>query len=213
MNAQERELAELAEFDNTVSNIKGKEDTTPPKDAEITFDKESYKVGDTIVATVKLQDDESGVDVSASKYVINTNAGGITEEDIMTSFDGEDVRQTISYTPEKPGTYYLYVVTVDKNGNEKVTIKQVAVDTWTVSFSNGYSISACYGNNISSSFELQPGWSAEVKGYGVPGNADGGCFLEVQVGKTVLWHYEDRSVGGTVIKNSSDDAVIYTLHA
>ncbi len=157
--------ARLTDGNNTGGNARKKvEDTTPPKEAEITFNKESYVVGETIEVTVKLQDDESGVNVGASGYVINTNAEDVTEE-MWQSFTDDDVEQTISYKPDGPGTYYVHIKTVDYNGvvvcnssPAPVVIVKIAFDgpTSLVSLSNAGK------NRQKCSFTIQPGWGVTI---------------------------------------------------
>ena len=125
----------LKDGDKT-SQVQSKQisDTANPGNANIVFNKTELIVGETLTATVDHVDNESGVNISQSKWVFNTSSSNIGTEDgnytgTFTS-DGEQ----ITLNSSTAGEFYLHVLTVDVAGNrtetisEKVTISGVTGD-------------------------------------------------------------------------------------
>ena len=97
-------------------------DTVIPQDAEIKLSGTNTTTEGSVTATVTLKDNESGVNVTASKWTYNTNSGniGINESSYNNTFSSNG--QTIQLKATTPGTYYLHVLSVDNAGNKKETI-------------------------------------------------------------------------------------------
>ena len=100
------------------------EDKLPPQNATIDLSGTTTDTEGSVTATVTLKDNESGVNVTGSKWVINSSSGNIgTEEASYTnSFTAEQEKITIKNTTA--GTYYLHVLTKDNAGNKSETVSQ-----------------------------------------------------------------------------------------
>ena len=100
------------------------EDNIAPQGTTISLSGTSTDTEGSVTATVTLKDNESGVNVTGSKWVINSSSGKIgTEEASYTnSFTAEQEKITIKNTTA--GTYYLHVLTKDNAGNKSETISQ-----------------------------------------------------------------------------------------
>ena len=100
------------------------EDKTAPQGTTISLSGTSTDTEGSVTATVTLKDNESGVNVTGSKWVINSSSGNIgTEEASYTnSFTTEQEKITIKNTTA--GTYYLHVLTKDNAGNKSETVSQ-----------------------------------------------------------------------------------------
>ena len=104
-------------------------DAVNPQDASISLSGTSTNTEGSITATVTLNDNESGVNVTASKWIYNTNSGyiGTSESSYNNNFSSNG--QTITLKSTTAGTYYLHVLTVDNAGNKRETISNaVAVE-------------------------------------------------------------------------------------
>ena len=94
----------------------------------------TVELGGTLTAEVTQTDNESGIDISQTKWVFNTEAGNIgTEASKYTGGTFAKTQETITIPTTTGGTYYLHVLTVDNAGNKKeiissaVTIKSSIV--------------------------------------------------------------------------------------
>ena len=99
------------------------QDTTAPEKANIEVTPTSLIVGESLTATVTHIDNETGVDTSASKWVMNQSAAEIGTDDISAytgTFDANT--DTITLDSNTAGEYYLHVLTVDKAGNKTETV-------------------------------------------------------------------------------------------
>ena len=97
-------------------------DLNKPQDAGISLSGTSTNTEGSITATVTLKDNESGVNVTASKWVYNTTSGAIGENESSYTGGSFSSGQTIQLKATTAGTYYLHVLTVDNAGNKKETI-------------------------------------------------------------------------------------------
>ena len=72
-------------------------------------------------------DNESGVNVTASKWILNTTSGniGIDEGSYTNSFTINP--EELVLTAEKQGTYYLHVLTKDIAGNKRESIIEIVL--------------------------------------------------------------------------------------
>ena len=99
------------------------EDLIKPS-AQISLSGTSVETTGSITAIVTFTDNESGLNITGSKWVYNTNAGAIGEDagNYANSFTNNNNPQTITLNSGTAGTYYLHVLTVDNAGNKKETI-------------------------------------------------------------------------------------------
>lgn len=114
--------------DITISNI----DKVAPNDA--TINKTEFNTKDFTIQ-VKLVDDYSGIDIDKCKYVLDINK--TSDYSNATSFTS--ATQNISLNVSKDGTYYLHILSVDKAGNEKDTVKEIKVDSTSPEYKVTYS--------------------------------------------------------------------------
>ena len=83
----------------------------------------TVEIGGTLTAEVTQTDNESGINISQTKWVLNTEAGNIgTEVSKYTGGTFTKTSETITIPTTTGGTYYLHVLTVDNAGNKKETI-------------------------------------------------------------------------------------------
>ena len=97
-------------------------DTVAPQASTINLSATSTTTAGSVTATVTLKDNESGVNVTASKWVYNTNSGNIGTNESSYNNNFSSNGQTITLKATTAGTYYLHVLTVDNAGNKKETI-------------------------------------------------------------------------------------------
>ena len=102
-------------------------DTVAPQDAGISLSGTSTTTAGSVTAKVTLKDNESGVNVTASKWVYNTNSGNIGTNESSYNNNFSSNVQTITLKATTPGTYYLHVLSVDNAGNKKEIISSSAV--------------------------------------------------------------------------------------
>ena len=99
------------------------EDKLPPQAATIQLSGTITDIEGSVTAIVTLKDNESGVNVTESKWVYNTTSGniGIDEGSYTNNFTTNSEQITLKSTTI--GTYYLHVLTKDIAGNktEKVS--------------------------------------------------------------------------------------------
>ena len=108
----------LKDGDKT-SQVQSKQisDTANPGNANIVFNKTELIVGEALTATVDHVDNESGVNISQSKWVFNTSSSNIgTEDGSYTGTFTSDGEQ-ITLNSSTAGEFYLHVLTVDVAGN------------------------------------------------------------------------------------------------
>ena len=114
-------------YDGTSSgknaNIEVRDDIDPT--ATIKLSGTAVEVGGTLTAEVTQTDNESGINISQTKWVLNTEAGNIgTEASKYTGGTFTKTSETITIPTTTGGTYYLHVLTVDNAGNKKEIISE-----------------------------------------------------------------------------------------
>ena len=114
-------------------------DTVAPQDATISLSGTSTNTTGSVTATVKLNDNESGVNVTASKWVYNTSSGYIGTKESSYNSNFSSNGQTITLSTTTAGTYYLHVLTVDNAGNKKETISSAVTVTKALVADGSYS--------------------------------------------------------------------------
>ena len=93
-------------------------DTIAPKAANIVLSSTSVKGGADFTATVTQEDIESGINVKASKWVLDTTSGDIgTDDSLYTGGTFTNTTEIIHLSANVAGTYYLHVLSVDNAGN------------------------------------------------------------------------------------------------
>ena len=102
-------------------------DNIAPTKATIAPNTTSLLIGETLTATVTHIDNESGVDIGNSKWVMTTNQAEIgTEEGNISKYTGSFTTngETLTLNSSAAGTYYLHVLTVDNAGNKTETVSE-----------------------------------------------------------------------------------------
>ena len=123
-------------YDGTSSgkyaNIEVRDDIVPT--ATIKLSGTAVEIGKPLTAEVVQTDNESGININQTKWVLNTEAGNIgIEASKYTGGTFTKTSETITIPTTTGGTYYLHVLTVDNAGNKKeiissaVTIKSSIV--------------------------------------------------------------------------------------
>ena len=103
------------------ANVQVSDDKAPS--ATIDFNKTTVETTDELTATVTQTDEGSGVNISQTKWVFNTEAGEIgTEAASYTGGTFTETPETITLPTDTAGTYYLHVLTIDNAGNAKEVI-------------------------------------------------------------------------------------------
>ena len=97
-------------------------DTKAPTKATIKLNKENLTAGDTLTAKVTHIDNESGVDLAQSKWIMNQTASEIGTEAGNYTGTFSSNEETITLDSKTTGEYYLHILTVDKGGNKTETI-------------------------------------------------------------------------------------------
>ena len=114
-------------YDGTSSgknaNIEVRDDIDPT--ATIKLSGTAVEIGKPLTAEVVQTDNESGINISQTKWVLNTEAGNIgTEASKYTGGTFTKTSETITIPTTTGGTYYLHVLTVDNAGNKKEIISE-----------------------------------------------------------------------------------------
>ena len=102
-------------------------DNIAPTKATIAPNITSLLIGETLTATVTHTDNESGVDITNSKWVMTTSAAEIgTAEGNISQYTGNFTTngETLTLNSSVSGTYYLHVLTVDSAGNRTETVSE-----------------------------------------------------------------------------------------
>ena len=119
-------------YDGTSSgknaNIEVRDDIVPT--ATIKLSGTAVEIGKPLTAEVVQTDNESGININQTKWVLNTEAGNIgTEASKYTGGTFTRTPETITIPTTTGGTYYLHVLTVDNAGNRKEVISEKIVIT------------------------------------------------------------------------------------
>ena len=101
------------------------DDKTLPQAANISLSGTSTDTKGSVTATVTLTDNESGVDVTGSKWIYNTTAGNIGLEETSYTNNFIENPEQLKLSADTAGTYYLHVLTKDVAGNKIETISEV----------------------------------------------------------------------------------------
>ena len=100
------------------------EDNIAPQGTTISLSGTSTDTEGSVTATVTLKDNESGVNVTGSKWVINTSSGNIGTEEASYTNNFTKNPEQIEIKNTTAGTYYLHVLTKDIAGNKTETVSQ-----------------------------------------------------------------------------------------
>ena len=110
------------------ANIEVRDDIVPT--ATIKLSGTAVEIGGTLTAEVTQTDNESGININQTKWILNTEAGNIgTEASKYTGGTFTKTSETITIPTTTGGTYYLHVLTVDNAGNKKEVISERIVIT------------------------------------------------------------------------------------
>ena len=115
-------------------------DEQKPQKASINLSSASIETGASVTATVTHIDNESGPNITASKYIWNTSSTELGEDaSRYTEGTFDSNGQEISKTMSAEGTYYLHVLTIDKAGNATETVSDaITVKTAGIPESESY---------------------------------------------------------------------------
>ena len=155
-------------------------DSTVPQAATISLSRTSATPAKGITATVTLKDNESGVNVTSSKYIYSTTSGNIgttsTTWNSASSFSSNG--QTITLKSTTVGTYYLHVLTVDNAGNKTETV------------SSGVTVEDQYDMNMpyNGSYYEKKGVNTPKLGTGMTAIKWNGSTWEETKGNDVDWY-------------------------
>ena len=119
-------------YDGTSSgkyaNIEVRDDIVPT--ATIKLSGTAVEIGKPLTAEVVQTDNESGININQTKWVLNTEAGNIgIEASKYTGGTFTKTQETITIPTTTGGTYYLHVLTVDNTENKKEVISERIVIT------------------------------------------------------------------------------------
>ncbi len=110
-------------FKIEISNV----DKTLPKTAKIEFDKITASVNTVIKATVTQYDDETGIDITNCKYIVNTSKDELGTDSSLwnnaTKFSFNP--QIIDIKQATAGNYYLHILSIDGGNNLFETVSDV----------------------------------------------------------------------------------------
>ena len=105
------------------ANIEVRDDIVPT--ATIKLSGTAVEIGKPLTAEVVQTDNESGININQTKWVLNTEAGNIgIEASKYTGGTFTKTSETITIPTTTGGTYYLHVLTVDNAGNKKEIISE-----------------------------------------------------------------------------------------
>ncbi len=103
------------------------DDPTPPNDASIVINENFPQIISKLKATITQSDEISQIDVVNSKWLINKESGKLKDKMGYNWNSFTNNPEVVDISQTEPGIYYLHVVSVDFNGNEKETIKLVNI--------------------------------------------------------------------------------------
>ena len=110
------------------ANIEVRDDIVPT--ATIKLSGTAVEIGKPLTAEVVQTDNESGININQTKWVLNTEAGNIgIEASKYTGGTFTKTSETITIPTTTGGTYYLHVLTVDNTENKKEVISERIVIT------------------------------------------------------------------------------------
>lgn len=107
-------------------------DLNPPNEAEITLNKTSEWIGGsltgTITATVRISDNNSGIDREKCKYIINGEASkiGIDSTKWSTAETLQSENTKINISSNTASNKFLHILSVNKSGNKIETVSKQA---------------------------------------------------------------------------------------
>ena len=99
-------------------------DRIPPNEAQITLSATRTDIGKTVTATVKVSDNQSGIDIAKCKYIINNSANklGVNSSSWSSGTTLTGVTSNVSLSSNTRGSLYLHVLSVDNYGNKTETV-------------------------------------------------------------------------------------------
>lgn len=108
------------QFTTNIDNI----DDKAPQKAIIEISNTEVERNETIQATIKQEDKESGIDITNCKYIINQteNNIGLDSSDWNGAQTFVETPQTIEFSQGESGKYYIHVYSIDILGNGIETV-------------------------------------------------------------------------------------------
>lgn len=104
----------------------------------------SKNIDININATIK--DNESGLNLSKCKYILNQSNQKVTDFDSANTFRSET--QTLHFTIKENSTYYLHILETDNVGNTSYTIHTIISDTLNPIVTREYSTKEITNQNV-----------------------------------------------------------------
>ena len=102
-------------------------DTTPPNDAIIVLNNKFPTISSDLMAEINLSDDQSKIDLSSSKWLINLEKNELKDKNGYTWNSFKTNPETINIGKLEENVYYLHIISVDSKNNTKETIKIIDV--------------------------------------------------------------------------------------
>ena len=102
-------------------------DTTPPNDAIIVLNNKFPTISSDLTAEIDLSDDQSEIDLSSSKWLINLDKNELKDKNGYTWNSFKTNPETINIGKLEENVYYLHIISVDSKNNTKETIKMIDV--------------------------------------------------------------------------------------
>lgn len=101
-------------------------DNVLPEDAIITLSGEgTVTQNPTVTARIKQVDNQTGVNITGSKWILNTSSEPLGENpDNYTGGSFSSEEEEINLPLSDAGTYYLHILTIDNAGKAKETVSQ-----------------------------------------------------------------------------------------
>ena len=171
------------------------EDKLPPQEATIQLSGTSTTTDETLIATVTLKDNESGVNATGSKWVYNTTSTNIGTDEASYTNNFTTNPEAITLQASTAGTYYLHVLTKDIAGNKVETIsKEITIEegkpilgedvTGGSKFDNTTTIKDGKGNEVTipGGFQLASDTGTKVEDGIVIQDSNGNQFVWIPVG-------------------------------
>ena len=198
-------------------------DEISPQEAEVNFSTTVATIDREMTATVTLKDNESGINISKSKWVFNQTSTEIGTEESSYTNTFTSATETLKLTPNTLGSWYLHILSVDKKGNKKETVKgpigvEIAAEnyTWTQSKTKVTGTPKAGGNTITrevgESFEYDCGVSNYTGGWGILG-AENGKLLIMSASNIGTLKLEGKAGYNTGVKQLDDMCELYGTNA
>lgn len=106
----------------------------------------SKNIDITLVATIKDNENGSGLNLSKCKYILNQSQDAPSSFNSANTFTKQE--QTLYFNIKENSTYYLHIQLVDNAGNERITTQTIISDTLNPVVTREYSIKEHTNKNV-----------------------------------------------------------------